>query len=582
MHSATAGFSFVELLITSAIVALVFGGLFAAVQAMVILINDSKAKAGATALVTERMEYIRSLEYNAVGTIGAPPFGAIPQNRIVTLNNINYSERVVIRYEDDPADGTGFGPSGDGNGIINDYKKIKIEYSWPSRNGTSSISLSTTVVPQGIETSAGGGSIRVYINDAAVNPVPNAQVTITNTTLATTTNTTQTAGTNGEFVLSGLPAGGGYSISVTRPGYSIDGTSIATGMLSSPNQPIVSVAESAVTTQFFQIDAVSDVTITTVGVPLFGTFADTFTSAVSVATTTQTVVGGGEVVLQDVAGVYMAAGTLMATTSSPSPLVRWYAARFDATVSASTSVALQLYHDDGGGLVLVPDSDLPGNSTGFMASPINLTGLDAGVYDDLALAAVLTTSDSAVTPTLFDWELQHVESQPNVSGVPITVQGAKSLGTDASSAPVLKFDNTFTTDGSGELTLTDIEYDVYTVTVDDPALDVLEACPSNPLLVAPGTSAAMQLTLANISGSFLRVTVTDPANVAIDGADVRLENAGYDTTQTTNLCGQTYFSGGGLYDASGYIVTVTKPGFSPTVVNTGVTSTSSVTIQIST
>lgn len=577
-HHPTAGFSFVEVLVTAAIVALVFGGLFGAVQAMINLINDSKAKAGATALATERLEYIRSLEYDAVGTDGGVPAGTIPQMRNVTLNNLMYSERVLIEYVDDEADGFG---GADSNGILSDFKRIKVEYSWSGRNGTSSLALVSTMVPQGIESTAGGGTIRVYVNDASVLPVAGAAVRFINNTGTTSIDTTRFTDASGIAYLGGAPALSDYEIYVSRAGYSSDGTSLATGTLSSPNQPVVSVVESAITTQYFQIDELSDLTITTVGVPTYASFTDTFTDALLVATTSSTTVSGGEVVLTDVAGTYDTNGVVIAATTTPSPLEEWYAIRFSATTSASTSVAVQLYYDDGSDLALIPDTDLPGNSTGFTSSPIDITTLDMSTYDTLALGAVLSTIDTAETPRLYDWELEHIDTQPSLASIPITVTGAKSLGTDASSAPVFKFANSYTTDGSGEVDLVDIEYDVYTVTVDDPTYDVLEACTANPLTLDPDTSETMTLTLANIAGPFLRVTVTDPSATPLSDASVRLENSGYDVTQTTNLCGQTYFTGGGLYAASNYDLTVSKTGFGTLSASTTVSSTSSVTMQIS-
>jgi len=73
------------------------------------------------------MEYFRSLPYNDVGVIAGFPAGTIPQNSTLNLNGINFSERVLVEYVDDDADGS---TGADTNGIILDYKQIKLEYEW--------------------------------------------------------------------------------------------------------------------------------------------------------------------------------------------------------------------------------------------------------------------------------------------------------------------------------------------------------------------------------------------------------------------------------------------------------------------
>jgi prepilin-type N-terminal cleavage/methylation domain-containing protein len=557
------GFSFVEVLITAAIVALVFGGLFASVQAMLSLIADSKARSGAVALATERLEYIRSLSYADVGTVGAPPFGAIPQTRQVTLNGITYDERVLIRYTDGAGDGLA---GADSNSIIEDFKTAKVEYSWPGRSGTSTIALTTLVVPIGVESTTGGGSLRVYVNDANVQPVANAAVTVTNTTLATTTNTTQFANLDGELLLSGLPAGGGYNISVTLPGYSIDGTATPTPPLSSPLNPVISITEAITTPQYFYIDELSTLEITTASLPTFGEFFDDFTDASGIATTSTTTISSNTVVLTGSAGSYPATGTVASVASSPSPLDSWYTISFSASTSASTSVAVQVAYLVGTTTTLVPEGDLPGNTTGFTSSPIDISVLDPATYPDLAVLGVLTSSDPNETPALSSWRISYIESQPNLAGVPMTIVGGKTLGTDAFGGPVYKTEVSDSTDGSGELTLADIEYDSYTITVDDVGVDVVEVCPSETLLLAPGTTETVDFTISAIAGNRLRVSVVNVGGDPVPGVDVRVEQAsGYDETQTTGLCGQTFFSGG--MSAATATVTASRSGYTTTVTN---------------
>ena len=53
------GFSLVEVIVVSALVTLIFGGLFTGVRFMVELIGHSKAESGARSLAVAKIEYIR-------------------------------------------------------------------------------------------------------------------------------------------------------------------------------------------------------------------------------------------------------------------------------------------------------------------------------------------------------------------------------------------------------------------------------------------------------------------------------------------------------------------------------------------
>lgn len=574
----TRGFTLVEIVVVIALVALVFGGLFASVNSLILVINNSKSKAAATALMTERLEYIRSLSYNSVGTIGAPPYGPLPQQRQVVLNGETYYERVIIDYVDDPADGSG---GSDENTITSDYKRVEIVYEWDNNGATSSISNVSTVVPEGIETDAGGGSLRVNVFNANAEVVEDARVTVINTVLSTTTNTFRDTNADGQILISGLPGGGNYEIYVTKTGYSSDQTYAASSTNPNPITPLVAIATSSVSTMNFQIDELSDFTIQVNGAASFSEFSDSFTTAADVFEQASTTLTAGAIVLTDVSGSYETPGTVLSTTTTPSSIDRWYAAQFSATTSASTSVAVSVYYDDAGALRLVPDSDLPGNSVGFTSGPIDLESLSAITYPTLALGATLTTVDASYTPELGDWRLRYVTSQPAVSGVTVQMTGSKTIGTDAGGQPVYKFDTSYVTDGSGEINLTDIEYDLYTFELASGASDILEVCPRSPYFITPNTDEEIRYSIANLSGSFLQVYVQDPLGEAVPGAMVRLQNSGYDEIEETSLCGQVFFNGSGLYNDSDYTMTVSASGFGTEVVaSTSVSNTASTTVTI--
>src|SRR3990167_4757711 len=48
--------------------------------------------------------------------------GAIPETETVSLNNVSYTRRTFVSYEDDPGDGLA---GADSNGIVTDFKAVK-------------------------------------------------------------------------------------------------------------------------------------------------------------------------------------------------------------------------------------------------------------------------------------------------------------------------------------------------------------------------------------------------------------------------------------------------------------------------
>lgn len=570
------GFSFVELIITVAIFALVFGGLFAAFQSMIILISNSKAKAGALALMSSKMEYIRSLPYNDIGTIGGVPSGPIAQTSTTTINNIKYNERVLIQYVDDPADGIG---AADSNAILADYKQVKVEYTWNVRGKLKKAALVSNIVPVGIESTAGGGTIRVNVFDADANPVDAAEVRFVNNTTTTTIDTLRYTDSSGIAYLSAAPAAANYEITVTKSGYSTDKTYTATTSNPNPVTPPAAVLESQISTMNFQIDELSNLLIRTIGPATYDTFTDTFTDSSLIATTSSTTIGAGAMVLTGTGGIYATSGTVQATSTSPATIDSWYSFSFDASTTASTSVKVSLLYNNGGVMMLVPDADLPGNSVGFVNSPINITYLNPATYNELALKATLDTLDTTESPELHQWGLKYITNQPTIANVDLSMQGAKVIGTDASSKPIYKFKETGTTNASGQWSHNNIEWDTYTVEVASTGYSVYEVCPSSPYMLNPAASTTMDITIDTPATHLLRVIVTDTTNNPIADATVRLQNIGVDELSSTSLCGQTYFSDGSLYDDDDYLLTVSAPGYTTqSLASTTVSSSSTVTV----
>ena len=123
----TRGVGLLEIVVGVSLMTTVFVGMFGVLQLGTRLATDNKSRTGALALATERMEYIRSLDYDDIGVVGGDPSGALVASVPINLNNIAYTQRTYIVYVDDPKDGIG---GSDSNGITDDYKRVKVEVSW--------------------------------------------------------------------------------------------------------------------------------------------------------------------------------------------------------------------------------------------------------------------------------------------------------------------------------------------------------------------------------------------------------------------------------------------------------------------
>jgi len=141
------GFVLVDALVAVALFAILFTGFLALMQVGVKTITEHKARAGALATARSHIEYVRSLDYAAVGVQGGSPSGNLQSVVVETLNNIPYTITTTISWHDDAGDGLGVGDSNP-----NDYKDLRVVVSWPEHAGVSgSVTLSTIVADYELE-----------------------------------------------------------------------------------------------------------------------------------------------------------------------------------------------------------------------------------------------------------------------------------------------------------------------------------------------------------------------------------------------------------------------------------------------
>lgn len=551
------GATLLDVIVGSALMMIVFVGIAGAFQLAITAVGGNSSRAGAIALANERLEYIRSLPYDAIGTEGGVPAGDLEQEEQITLNSFIYTRRTFVSYEDDPADGTG---AADTNGITTDYKAIKTSVSWTLRQGMRTVTMVGRISPPSIETAVPGGTLVIQVTNDADQPVANAEVEIVNDTTAPQIDMTTFTDADGLATVLGAPPGANYEIAVTKAGYTIAGTYDADTTNTNPIPAHLSVALNQTTLSTFEIDLVSSLTVQTVEPIEEATWKDEFDSATLLSSQNETEVSGGSLLLlEDAETGYPAIGTGISVSVSPNLLFGWNEFSWDETKSAATNILYRAYT---GTSALVPDADLPGNSAGFTVSPVSLAGLSTTTYPSLRFGAELSTTDASTTPEVSSWEVSYDVGPVPIEDVPFTLRGVKTIGAGPG-GPVYKY-NVNHDSGSGILTIGDFEYDTYTMTVlAASGYDISSSCPSQPVFILPNSSGSTVLFLSPHTANSLLLDVRGAGNAPIAGASVRLQRSGYDTTVTSDACGYAFFSGISASGATPYSLDVSAAGYQP-------------------
>jgi hypothetical protein len=287
---------------------------------------------------------------------------------------------------------------------------------------------------------------------------------------------------------------------------------------------------------------------------------DTFATDSNLATSTNIEVVGG--VAQLVAPSL--SGLAQSLFSSPVYLAGWKSVEWDDTVPADTTIVYQVYFA-GLGFELVPDEALPGNSTGFTSSPVDISGLSTTTYPSLSLGATFTTTDPDVTPELDSWRIIYDEGPVPLPNLTFTLRGNKTIGEDAGDLPIYKFLQAYDSGASAIVSDLALEWDTYTISVDGSGegYDVAESCSSQPQAVAPGETVHTRLYFAPHTPHSLLVKVR-ASGAELEGALVSLTRGAFEVAETSSSCGQVFFPGlseGTVAGDDAYTIIVSAPGF---------------------
>ena len=568
------GFSLLEVIVGTALMLTVFLSVFGVLNAGIKLVGLSKAKAGALALASEQMENIRNRPYGDVGTAGGIPAGDIPQMSTISLNGIEYIRRTLIQYVDSPKDGAGVN---DENGIAADYKKIKVEMTWPSASHP--VALVSDIMPKGIETTAGGGTLIINVLDAGVQSVSLASVHIENSSVIPSVSLDVFTNAQGRVIFPGSPSASNYEITVTKENYSTAQTYTAGAINVNPEPRHLTIIEGETTEASFVIDKVSAKTVRTWEPIKDFIWSDSFNDWSKVSSSSNVLINTDRAELaQETPPLYFDSGFLMSVDiGGIDRLNKWNELSWSDDEPAGTDIKYQVRYYSGPDFILIPDADLPGNSLGFENSPVDLSGLSTTTYNNLNLRADLRASDINFTSSLLDWRISWKAGPFPLPNTPFHVRGQKTIGSDALSAPIYKYSENLATNSSGQSQINNLEFDVYDITVDGSVVgyDISESCPPQPVNILPDTSNSADLYLVNHTSNTLLVKVKNAMGSIISGASVRLYKSGYDATKTSGDCGQSFFNS---LSVAEYTAEASKAGYD--TVSTAVNVAGQTTLEI--
>ena len=246
-------------IITSVVIS--FSGMYSRIVRFVAL---SRARVVALQIVNERIEIIRNLPFQDVGTYTGIPRGRVDQEDTVIQNGQAFFIETIIRNIDDLYDGLIGGTPNDLSPA--DYRLVEITVSCTSCTDFSPITITTIVAPKNLEGSTANGAIVVRAVDSNGAFIPQADVRIRSTYATTTPIDIIDQTNNSGFyqVVDVPPAINGYEIIVSKPGFTTDKTYATTTTLTTPAKPNLTVVAGSVTQVTLSIDRESQFSFSSV------------------------------------------------------------------------------------------------------------------------------------------------------------------------------------------------------------------------------------------------------------------------------------------------------------------------------
>lgn len=256
-------FSLIEILVSLFIIMVLVLSIYPLISFSLQITADNKNQVQAINIANEKLEQIRALSYDDVGTINGVVPGVLKDDEIIFRNG-TFNVSTTITFFDDDYDGL----LSEENDDFIDYKKATVRVTWQAKTGEKQVIMSSFFIPptpQDIP--EGWGLLKIYVIDSNGNPVTDANITINNSDpnldFPIINANYSTYDTN---ILS-IPVkpSNSYNVSVSKNGYTIDRTYSQTEISpSTPVKPDLEVNLGRKTESNFIIDRVGKFNIRTV------------------------------------------------------------------------------------------------------------------------------------------------------------------------------------------------------------------------------------------------------------------------------------------------------------------------------
>lgn len=182
-------------------------------------IQEAKNRLGALAIANEKIEIVRNLAYDDIGTVNGDIEGNIPQDQDIVENTRQFHVHTEVIYIDDAFDGVAFADTV----WFEDYKKVTVTVSWSNGESTEEVSLISRFVPPGKEVPhAGDGilSINVFSNQPGGGGIAGSEVHIYNPETGIDTSRNTDGAGNVTFMGSNISDSiQKYQLTVTKAGH---------------------------------------------------------------------------------------------------------------------------------------------------------------------------------------------------------------------------------------------------------------------------------------------------------------------------------------------------------------------------
>ncbi len=529
------GFTLIEVLVGVFVFSLVFLSVFGMINLIIRSSSDVQNKINANAIIQGELEKAKNLSYEDIGIIDGYPSGVFEPIKTEVISNKEYVVEIKVEYIVDPQDGVA-DPEDE---CPNDYKKMDVKVSWSKPYGGSAV-VATNIVPGNLaqECLEEGGVLSVNVFDAFGEMIANPLIEIIN---PDTLEVVKTATPDSGHHYFSVPVGS-YRVVASKNGYSTERT-YSIEEVATPNRPNPSISNGKALEINLPIDKLSQASIDTLYPWIISDFFDSFLDENKLSDYSDVIISDGKISLESTEGAYAFLGYAVSDAVEPVSLIEWNQLLWEDENPEDTDIKYQImYSSNEEDWDLIPEEHLEGNSSGFTDSPVDLSGLDSGMFFNIKLRANLTTSSQSATPFLDEWILEWKSAGGTpVKNVSVNMRGEKKIGTDSEEETIYKYDEIHNSGSLGAINLNNIEWDSYFFSIETDGLELESIIPPDqPIGVEPDSSQSITLFVESQDSSLITVK-NDETLEPVFSASVRIIKGEYDNTLYTDANGQVHF-----------------------------------------